>query len=289
MSIDSKLAGLLRVLFTMSITVVATLLGVVLWQEYMDSTWTRDGRIRVDTVMIAPDVSGLVSKMFVKDNQYIHANDMLFQIDKKRFQENLAKAQALTQKFKAQYDIKNITYRRRLGVDNEIVSQEEHDISKYQLRVAKSLYDQALADEKRADIDLSRSSVYAPSDGWITNLLLKKGDFVHVGQKAVAFIKDKTFWVNGYFEENKIPSISIGDKAIIRPLGTDFEIIGHVQSIAKGITDRDNALGGQLLANVNPSFTWVRLAQRIPVRIKIDKVPEGFILRAGTTCSIKLH
>jgi len=289
MHINSKLAGLLRVLFTMSLTVVATLLSVALWQEYMDNTWTRDGRIRVDTVMIAPDVSGLVSQMFIKDNQYVHENDIIFQIDKKRFQESLAKSQALTQKFKAQYDIKNIIYQRRLSVDNEVVSQEEHDISKFQLRVAKSLYDQALANEKQAKTDLARSSIYAPSDGWITNLLLKRGDFVHVGEKAVAFIKDKTFWVNGYFEENKIPAISIGDKAIIRPLGTDFEIIGHVQSIAKGITDRDNALGGQLLANVNPSFTWVRLAQRIPVRIKIDKVPEGFVLRAGTTCSIKLN
>ncbi|MBL0708600.1 MAG: HlyD family secretion protein [Sulfurimonas sp.] len=288
MTINSKLSAFLRVLFTMIITAVATVLVVILWQEYMDNTWTRDGRIRVDTVKIAPDVSGLIEELYVEDNQFVHKGDPLFQIDKKRFEENLAHARSLVNKYKAQYDIKKITYKRRMNVKNEIVSQEEHDIAKYQLKIAYAQYKHSLVDAKKATLDLRRSSIYAPNDGWITNLLLKKGDYVHTGAKVLAMIQDKTFWVNGYFEENKIPNISIGDKAIIRPLGTDFKIKGHVQSIARGITDRDNALGGQLLANINPSFTWVRLAQRIPVRIHIDTVPSGFTLRAGTTCSIKL-
>jgi multidrug resistance efflux pump len=178
---------------------------------------------------------------------------------------------------------------RRFMVNNDVISKEEHESAQYKLEIAKANYDKNLSELNIAKLNLQRSSVISPEDGWVTNLVLKNGDFINRGENSLAVISDNSFWVYGYFEEHKIPLIKEGDLANIQPLGTDFILKGHVESIANGITDRDNDFGKRLLANVNPSFTWVRLAQRIPVRIYIDEVPKDFILRAGTTCTIKIE
>lgn len=289
MNKSSKLIKFFRFVITFSFLTLAIFLGLKLWHNYMNTPWTRDGRIRVDTIIVAPDVSGLVQKLNVKDNQYVKKGELLFQIDKQRFIEEIIKYEALCRVQKAEYDMLKKQFDRRFAVGNDVVSKEEHEIALYKLEIAKASYEKTVAELNAAKLNLERSSVIAPEDGWITNLVLKNGDFVNRGENSLALIHDNTFWVYGYFEEHKIPLIKEGDVAIMQPLGTDFIIKGHVESIASGITDRDNNFGKGSLANVNPSFTWVRLAQRIPVRIKIDEVPNDFVLRAGVTCTIRIE
>ncbi len=213
---------------------------------------------------------------------------MLFQIDKQRFIEDITRLEALCRIQRIEYEMLKKQFDRRFSVNNDVVSKEEHEIAKYKLEISKANYDKNLSELNVAKLNLERSSVVSPEDGWVTNLVLKNGDFINRGENSLSIISNNSFWVYGYFEEHKIPLIKEGDSAIIQPLGTDFIIKGHVESIANGITDRDNDFGKRLLANVNPSFTWVRLAQRIPVRISIDEVPKDFTLRAGVTCTIQI-
>lgn len=288
MNKNSKLIKFIKFAITFFIVVIAIFLALKLWHNYMNNPWTRDGRIRADTIMISPDVSGLVEKVYVKDNQFVKKGELIFQIDKKRFLEDVAKYATLFEIQKSEYQMKKKQFDRRFKVNNDVISKEEHETATYQLEIAKANYDKALVELNIAKLNLERSSVKASEDGWVTNLVLKNGDYINKGENSLALIINNSFWIYGYFEEHKIPLIKEGDIANIQPLGTDFIIKGHVESIANGITDRDNDFGKRLLANVNPSFTWVRLAQRIPVRIHIDEVPEGFILRAGVTCTIKI-
>lgn len=288
MNKNSKLIKFIKFAITFFIVVIAIFLALKLWHNYMNNPWTRDGRIRADTIMISPDVSGLVEKVYVKDNQLVKKGELIFQIDKKRFLEDVAKYATLFEIQKSEYQMKKKQFDRRFKVNNDVISKEEHETATYQLEIAKANYDKALVELNIAKLNLERSSVKASEDGWVTNLVLKNGDYINKGENSLALIINNSFWIYGYFEEHKIPLIKEGDIANIQPLGTDFIIKGHVESIANGITDRDNDFGKRLLANVNPSFTWVRLAQRIPVRIHIDEVPEGFILRAGVTCTIKI-
>lgn len=289
MNKNSKLIKFFRFAITFSLFILAVFLGLKLWHNYMNTPWTRDGRIRADTIIISPDVSGLVEKVYVKDNQFVKKGDLLFQIDKKRFIEDITKLEALCKVQKVEYEMLKKQFDRRFMVNNDVISKEEHETALYKLEIAKANYDKNLSELNIAKLNLQRSSVISSEDGWVTNLVLKNGDFINRGENSLAVISDNSFWVYGYFEEHKIPLIKEGDLANIQPLGTDFILKGHVESIANGITDRDNDFGKRLLANVNPSFTWVRLAQRIPVRIYIDEVPKDFILRAGTTCTIKIE
>jgi RND family efflux transporter MFP subunit len=289
MNKNSKLIKFFRFAITFSLFILAVFLGLKLWHNYMNTPWTRDGRIRADTIIISPDVSGLVEKVYVKDNQFVKKGDLLFQIDKKRFIEDITKLEALCKVQKVEYEMLKKQFDRRFMVNNDVISKEEHETALYKLEIAKANYDKNLSELNIAKLNLQRSSVISSEDGWVTNLVLKNGDFINRGENSLAIITDNSFWVYGYFEEHKIPLIKEGDLANIQPLGTDFILKGHVESIANGITDRDNDFGKRLLANVNPSFTWVRLAQRIPVRIYIDEVPKDFILRAGTTCTIKIE
>lgn len=281
MNKNNKLIKFLKFAITFFVLVIAIFLGLKLWHNYMNTPWTRDGRVRADTIIIAPDVAGLVDKVYVKDNQFIKKDELLFQIDKQRFIEDITRLEALCRIQRIEYEMLKKQFDRRFSVNNDVVSKEEHEIS-------KANYDKNLSELNVAKLNLERSSVVSPEDGWVTNLVLKNGDFINRGENSLSIISNNSFWVYGYFEEHKIPLIKEGDSAIIQPLGTDFIIKGHVESIANGITDRDNDFGKRLLANVNPSFTWVRLAQRIPVRISIDEVPKDFTLRAGVTCTIQI-
>lgn len=285
----NKIISLIRLLITLSIVVLAIFLGMKLWNNYTNKPWTRDGKIRADITLVASDVSGLVSKVFVKDNQYVKKGDKLFELDKKRFEAQISKQNYLVKAKKIDFQKKQAKYKKRKNAPNSIVSKDIKDDLKYDLFLAKQSFNEAKVKLELLKLDLERSTVYAPSNGWVNNLLLKKGDFIKVGVSPLSILNEDSFWVYGYFEEHKIPNIKIGDKANINPLGTDITIKGSVKSIATGITDRENQVGSKLLSNINPSFSWVRLAQRFPVRIEIDEIPKNYILRAGTTCSIKIN
>mgnify|MGYP000632657170 CR=1 FL=1 len=137
-----------------------------------------------------------------------------------------------------------------------------------------------------ARLNLARTVVRAPVNGYVTNLLVDRGDYATAGRAMVAIVDSDSFYVAGYFEETKLRHIRINDKVSVGLMGFDAPLQGHVQSIARAIADRDNVVANDLIANVNPSFSWVRLAQRIPVRIAIDDVPQGIELHAGMTATV---
>ncbi|RYA23324.1 efflux transporter periplasmic adaptor subunit [Malaciobacter halophilus] len=284
----NRIIKLIRYTITFTIVTIAIILSITLWHNYVDSPWTRDGKIRADISLIAPDVSGIVTKVYVKDNQYVKKNDKLFEIDKKRFEANVLRQQSLVEIKKAKYLKKKAQYNKRVKAKDSIIPKDIKDNAKYDLLMAKEELNETKAKLDLLKLDIKRSTVLAPASGWVNNLLLKEGDFIKIGESHLSILNENSFWVYGYFEENKISKIKVGDTSIMNLLGTDITLKGHVQSIANGITDRDNNLGKGLLANVNPSFTWVRLAQRIPVRIAIDKIPKNYTLRAGTTCTIEI-
>ncbi|OIQ88484.1 p-hydroxybenzoic acid efflux pump subunit AaeA [mine drainage metagenome] len=280
---------LLRIAITLVLVIAAIVLGRMLWVRYMDSPWTRDGRVRADVVNIAPDVAGLVTEVMAHDNQQVRRGDLLFRIDTEHYRHALAQAQALVEQRRAMLEMKHGQASRRAALDDQVVSRENREDSDLIALSARAEYEAALAQRDQARLDVERTAVRSPVDGWVSNLLVRPGDFAQVGVPKLAVIDQHSFWVYGYFEEHKLALIRIGDPAEIRLLGSDQTLRGHVESIARGITDRDNPTDVRLLANVNPSFNWVRLAQRVPVRIALDAVPKDLTLVAGMTCSVIVH
>lgn len=276
-----------RVAITATLVIAALFLGRLLWVRYMDSPWTRDGRVRADVVDIAPDIAGLVVQVDVRDNQYVHKGDLLFAIDPDHYRNALHAAQALVDERRSALDMKAGDAARRSAVDDSVVSREDRQDALLAAAGAKARYLEAQALRDQARLNLERTQVRSPVDGWVSNLLVRPGDFAHVGAAELAIIDQHSFWVYGYFEENKVGLVSVGDPAEVRLLGSGTIVHGHVESIAHGISDRDNPADAHLLANVNPSFNWVRLAQRVPVRIRLDAMPG--LLVAGMTCTVVIH
>jgi multidrug resistance efflux pump len=280
-----KLRSLLSFVATIAIFGVAVLIGRALWIHYMDSPWTRDGRVRADIINIAPDVSGQVVDLPVRDNQFVHRGDVLMRIDPDHYRIAVQQAQAQVDARKADLQMRRSDAARRADLDALVVSKENRENAVSLASGAQAQYEQALAQLAAAKLNLERTTVVAPVDGYVTNLNVHRGDYAVTGQPKLAVVDGHSFWVYGYFEETKIPLLKIGDAADMR-LMSGAVLKGHVESISRGISDRDNPQSRELLADVNPTFNWVRLAQRVPVRIHIDEVPDGLVLSAGTTCSV---
>ncbi|MEM5312854.1 MULTISPECIES: HlyD family secretion protein [Paraburkholderia] len=277
--------NLIGFIATAIIFVVAILVGRVLWVHYMDEPWTRDGRVRAEVVNIAPDVSGAVVELPVKDNQFVHKGDLLMQIDPSHYQIAVEQAEAAVAARKAELTMRQDDARRRADMDSEVVSAENRENASHTANSAQAQYQQAIAALDAAKLNLERTRVVSPVDGYITNLQVFQGDYAISGQAKLAVVDSHSFWVYGYFEETKLPHVKVGNKADIK-LMSGGTLEGHVESISRGIYDRDNPQSRELLADVNPTFNWVRLAQRVPVRIHIDKVPDDMVLAAGTTCTV---
>jgi RND family efflux transporter MFP subunit len=281
-------AWLGRVALTLLAVVAAIAVGRGLWAYYMESPWTRDGRVRADVVQVAPDVSGFVTEVLVKDNQKVRRGDVLFRIDRERFALALQQADAALAGHRATLDQANADLKRYNALTTDAVSQQKQEqVLATQLQ-AKAAYDQAVADRAVAQLNLDRSEVHASVNGTITNMDLRPGTYVTSGKGVMALVDADTLHVEGYFEETKLARIRIGDKAQIRLMGEPVRLTGHVESIAAGIEDRDRAQGASLLANVNPTFSWVRLAQRVPVRIALDQIPDNVALVAGRSATVEV-
>lgn len=278
-----------RVVVTLCLVAVAIFAGYHLWQYYMLTPWTRDARIRADVVIVAPDVSGWVRELKVADNQQVKAGELLLSIDRERFEAALEKAQAVVQTRQQQLSLREHEASRRAALGPQAISAELRENAQINAGIARGELRQAQAEAKVAELNLARSQVRAPRDGHITNLRLAEGNYVNAGQPVMALIDDSTFYVQAYFEETKLPRIRVGDPVKIWLMSAGDALQGHVQSISRGITDRNATPDGQLLAEVEPTFNWVRLAQRIPVRIQLDKVPEGINLSAGMTASVQVE
>lgn len=270
---------------TAVILIVAILIGRTLWVHYMDEPWTRDGRVRAEIVNVAPDVSGAVVELPVRDNQFVKQGDLVMQIDPSHFRIAVEQAQAAVAARRAELQMRRADAARRADLDALVVSKESRENSAQTASSAEAQYQQALAALDAAKLNLERTRVVAPVDGYVTNLQVFKGDYASAGQAKLAIVDSHSFWVYGYFEETKLPRVKIGAKAEMRLMNGGV-LKGHVESISRGIYDRDNPQSRDLVADVNPTFNWVRLAQRVPVRIHIDEVPKDLVLSAGTTCTV---
>ncbi|WP_246163362.1 HlyD family secretion protein [Oryzomonas sagensis] len=252
----------------------------------MNSPWTRDGRVRADVVRVAADVSGIVVHVAVKDNQLVHKGDLLFTVDRERYRLAWERANAVLAARKADMSMRQQEARRREGLENVVVSTEILENSRSQADSAAALYQEALVMAETAKLNLNRTEVRSPVEGYITNLSVHPGDFATAGEAKLAVIDRNSFWVYGYFEETKLHLLHQGDQVDIRLLGNAPVLKGHIESLARGISDHDNPTSRELLSDVNPVFNWVRLAQRLPVRIRLDPLPAGVQIAAGMTCTV---
>jgi multidrug resistance efflux pump len=278
------------ILITLGTVAVAALLSWATWQVYMGAPWTRDGTVRTYVVTMAPEVAGRIVKLTVADNQFVHKGDVLFEIDPADYRIALQLAQAHAQRDGAALDYARANEGRQAKLEGEgwvsknIYQQVASTL--HQLEAAVAVDRAAIA---KAELDLSRVVVRSPVNGYVTNLLAQLGDYATVGQNLISLVDADSFWIDGYFEETSLGRIQDGAPATVKLMGYSQLVRGHVGGVARGI-NIPNAKPDQAgLASVNPIFTWVRLAQRVPVRIHIDQVPDGVRLVAGMTGTVQVQ
>ena len=275
--------------------VVATLVALaaalaltwLAWNYYEYSPWTRDGRVRVYTVQVAPEVSGTVVELAVKDNQFVHKGDVLFRIDPGTYRNALKQATGKLAQAKSQAAYLGDQAKRRAALSDLAVSAEQRENSIGTAQAASGSVIEAEGEGDQARLNLERTTVRSTVNGWITNLLLQDGSFASTGQTAMTLVDADSFWVEGYFEETQLRRMKIGDPAEVALMAfPEIRVIGRVSGFGRGINISDAAPGVQGLPNVNPVFTWVRLAQRVPVRVELDDVPCPVVLSSGLTATV---
>jgi multidrug resistance efflux pump len=275
-------------LITLGTVALAALLGWAMWQVYMLAPWTRDGTVRVYVVTMAPEVAGRIVELPVADNQFVHKGDLLMVIDPTNFAIAVRQAEAAAEQARAVAQNAQAESERRQKLTNLSISVEQKQTFASSALSTNAAYQQAVASRDQARVNLERTRILSPVNGYVTNLQVQLGDYINVGQKSISVINSDSFWVDGYFEETNLRRIREGDSATIKLMGHSQIVRGHVDSIARGINVPNAQPDSSGLASVNPIFTWVRLAQRVPVRIRIDDVPPGVRLVAGMTATVQI-
>lgn len=272
---------------TIGVILIAVLIGWRLFIHYEYDPWTRDGRIKAEVVQIAPDVTGQVIKVLVKDNEHVQKGDVLFEIDRDRFQLALRQAEARVKTAQVSLAQAKREDKRNRGL-KELVANEIREQGRAKVDELEADLALAMVQRDTAKLDLERSRVVATVNGHVTNLDVQVGTYVTASRPVIAIIDEDSLYVEGYFEETKLQKIKVGAKATVSLMGEAEEIQGHVHSIALGIFDRERSTGANLLQNINPTLNWVRLVQRIPVRIAIDTLPQEVTLVVGQTATISI-
>ncbi len=279
-----------RALLTLSMVGCAAVLSWHLWSFYMEAPWTRDAHVRADVVRLASDVSGPVIEVLVSDNAQVEKGTSLFRIETDRFELALREAEAQVQSSKAAAELARTDFERyQLLASREAASLKERQHAESQMHQADATYQSALAARDLAKLNLDRTTVKAPASGTITNFSLRRGNYVSVGDAVGVLVERESIYIAGYFEETKLPRIQVGDRVKIDIMGEAESVMGHVAGIAAGIEDRERSDSVGSLASVAPTFSWVRLAQRIPVRIEIDDIPSPVRLIAGRTATVSVR
>jgi multidrug resistance efflux pump len=278
-------AALSRVTITLLMVLAALVGGGWMWVRYEMDPWTRDGRVRADIVKVAPDVSGLVTDVLVHDNETVKRGQVLFVIDQPRYQLALAQADAAIANARAALDEAIREDRRNHGlgtlVSTEVMQQGVAKVE--QLRAALAL---AQANRNLAGLNLERTMVRALVDGIVTNVRLHPGDYLTAGSTAMALVDTESLHVDGYIEESRLPAIRVGDPAQVWLMGVGEPVLGHVESFDAAVADPERRPDPEEVADINQTFSWVRLDVRIPVRIAIDHVPNGLSLISGRTATV---
>jgi len=281
---------IIKILLSLTIISLALFFGYNKYREYIENPWTRDGQVRTQVIQVTPRVSGMITKIAVQDNQAVKKGDLLFEIDPSQYQVKLDQSQARLQRTlevakgtKVEYERVNKIYSRDKGA----VSQK--DMNRNEVNYYKSLADIDSSTEavNTAKLNLSYTKVYAEVDGYVSNINFQTGSQAVANHAILALVDTNSYWVFGFFREDAIPEVAVGDQARVTLLAyPNTPLSGVVESIAWGIAPSDGNPGVNLLPSVKPVFQWIRLAQRIPVRIKLDKLPEEVKLRFGMTASV---
>ncbi len=277
----------LRFMLTLLIVAAAALALFTVWRHYEDDPWTRDGRLKADTVQVSTDVAGVVSRVYVHENQLVRKGDPLFDVDSQRYSAKLAQADATLADARATL-ANAIRERQRYRSLGDLISREVRDQKATAVAQAAADVGEQSAMRRVAAIDLDRSRVVAGVNGFVTGSTLRPGNYISPGTAAFALVDIDSYYVVGYFEETKLHRFRLGDRARITFLGDDRPLWGHVDSLAAGIADRELTQSPDALPNANPSFAWIRLAQRVPVRVVIERVPAGMRLVAGRTATVTI-
>ena len=280
---------MMRKLATVGIAVVAAFTALVAWDQYNAGPWTRDGRVRVQVASVAPEISGKIKELRVLDNQFVHKGDVLYVVDPFDFEVALRTNKAALQQKIADLSVKALQSERRSRLSDLAASTEQKQVYEGNALQAKAAVDSAEQQVAQAQINLQRTEVRSPVNGIVTNLLLREGDYAHQGAANVSIIDTDSYWVDGYFEETKLARLCVGDRAEAKLMGYSAPIIGHIATVTRGVSVSNAAAATQGLPNVDPVYTWVRLAQRVPVRIAIDKVPPGIPLVSGLTTTVTIR
>lgn len=279
----------LKYFSTVIVFAAALCAGWWLWNYYMQSPWTRDGKVRAELVDITPQVSGRIDKLLVKDNQWVKKGSLLFTLDDEPWRIALLNAEA--QLSKAQADLQKAQHEasRRRSLPRNVISAEDMDAANLTANAAAASAKAAQATLEQAQWNLQQTQVYAPTDGWITNLNLRPGNYATSGTPVFALVDSHSFYIIGYFEETKLRHIRPGAEADIVLYSNDRRLKGRVESIGRAIYDQSIESDSGLVPDIKPNVPWVRLAQRVPVRIAISNIPDDLPLVAGTTATVSIQ
>lgn len=277
-----------RVLLTLFAAAVAGVIVSKLIVYYSFAPWTRDGHVRADVVQIAPDVSGLITNAPVQDNERIVKGQLLFEIDRERYALALGDAIATANQRRVELAEAKRESGRNAAL-GDLVSTETGEQGRTRVEAAQAQLDAANVAIGTARVNLERTRVYSPVDGYLNDRAPRVGEFATAGKSLLSIVDLNSFRVDGYFEETRLRGISIGAPVDIKVMGEPVLLHGHVESFAAGIEDRNRTQGASLLPDINPAFSWVRLAERIPVQIALDSVPVDFRLIAGRTATVSVR
>ncbi|WP_430913531.1 efflux RND transporter periplasmic adaptor subunit [Methylobacterium sp. sgz302541] len=283
-----RLARILRLLATVVILACAGVAAAFVWDFYVSAPWTRDGRVRVQVASVAPQVSGQIVELRVVDNQTVRKDDVLYVVDPVDYEVAVASAEAEVKNREADLQVKRTQASRREQLTTLSTSIEEKQQYAGTAKIAEAALESAQAQLRQARINLERTTVRSPVNGRVTNLLLRSGDYASKGNVNIAVIDTDSFWIDGYFEETKMAHIRVGEPVEAALMGFSEPLTGSVESITLGISTANASPSTQGLPSVNPVYTWVRLAQRVPVRVRIERVPPGVALVAGMTCTLSV-
>ncbi len=351
----------LTYLLTGTIVAAAVVMVLQKYWDYVVNPWTRDGQVRAQVIQITPRVSGPIVNLPIRDNQFVKAGDLLFEIDPSTFQAGLDQAraqldetgdnvQALEKqveaaragvkasqagieqarssiaelnatiaKNKAEYDRKldllrkkatsqrsveeakagyEVSVQKKIGAEaglrqaESALAESKAGLAEVQAQLgavgeSNAQVRASLAAVRQAELNLKFTRVKAPVDGYVTNINLRFGSQAVANQPVLALVDVNSYWIDGFFKENDIAGIRSGDRAVVTLMTyPDKPLKGHVDSVGWGIAQQDGSTGFELLPTISPTFEWIRLAQRVPVRIHLAHVPKDIKLRVGTTCSV---
>jgi RND family efflux transporter MFP subunit len=274
---------------TLIVFALALLAAGWMWNYYMQSPWTRDGKVRAELVDITPQVSGRITQLQVKDNQFVHRGQLLLTLDPVPWQIALDNADAQLSKAQADLARAQHEFNRRSRLPRNVISAEDLDAARLAANAAAASTKAAQSELDRARWNLQQTTITAPTDGWITNLTLRPGNYATAGSPLFALVDSHSYYVVGYFEETKLRHIRPGASAQVVLYSNGARLQGQVDSIGRAIYDQSIETDSGLVPDVKPNVPWVRLAQRVPVRIHLDPLPADVPLVAGTTCTITIQ